>query len=103
MKCFVIPVIIGATGILTKELKKYLETIPGKHSIDSLQKKNSCTRNITHYKESAKIRNLKPEWWGSPFVQEEKYQVKHVKREEEIIIIIIIIIITETVNISRTY
>jgi hypothetical protein len=38
MKCFVIPVIIGVTGIVTKGLKKYLETIPGKHSIDSLQK-----------------------------------------------------------------
>jgi hypothetical protein len=38
MKCFVIPVIVGATGILTRALKKYLETIPGKHSIDSLQK-----------------------------------------------------------------
>jgi hypothetical protein len=39
MKCFVIPVIIGATGIVTRGLKKYLETIPGKHSVDSLQKK----------------------------------------------------------------
>jgi hypothetical protein len=38
MKCFVLPVIIGATGIVTRGLKKYLETIPGKHSIDSLQK-----------------------------------------------------------------
>jgi hypothetical protein len=38
MKCFVIPVIIGATGIVPRGLKKYLETIPGKHSIDSLQK-----------------------------------------------------------------
>jgi hypothetical protein len=38
MKCFVIPVIIGATGIATKGLKTYLETIPGKHSIDCLQK-----------------------------------------------------------------
>jgi hypothetical protein len=37
MKCFVIPVIIGATGIVSKSLQKYLETIPG-HSIDSLQK-----------------------------------------------------------------
>jgi hypothetical protein len=27
----------GATGIVTKGLKKYLETILGKHSIDSLQ------------------------------------------------------------------
>jgi hypothetical protein len=75
MKCFVIPVIIGATGIVTKRLKKYLETILGKHSVDSL-KKNSCTRNNTHYKESATIRNFKPEWWGSPLVQEEKHQEK---------------------------
>jgi hypothetical protein len=27
-----------ATGIVTKGLKKYVETIPKKHSIDSLQK-----------------------------------------------------------------
>jgi hypothetical protein len=38
MKCFVILVVTGATGIVTKGLKKYLETIPGKHSIDLLQK-----------------------------------------------------------------
>jgi hypothetical protein len=38
MKCFFIPVIIGATGIVSKSLQKYLETIPGQHSIDSLQK-----------------------------------------------------------------
>jgi hypothetical protein len=29
---------------------------------------------------------LKPEWWGSPLVEEEKYQENPVKREEEIII-----------------
>jgi hypothetical protein len=39
MKCFVIPVIIEATGIVTKSLKN-LETIPGQHSIDSLQNTN---------------------------------------------------------------
>jgi hypothetical protein len=38
MKCMIIPVIIGATGIVTKGLKKNLEAIPGKHSKDSLQK-----------------------------------------------------------------
>jgi hypothetical protein len=37
MKCFVIPVIIGATGIVTKGLKIYMK-IPGKHSTDSVQK-----------------------------------------------------------------
>ena len=34
----IIPVVIGATGIVTKGLKKNLEVIPGKHSVDSLQK-----------------------------------------------------------------
>jgi hypothetical protein len=37
LKCTVIPVIIRAPGILTKSLRKNLEAIPGKHSIDSLQ------------------------------------------------------------------
>jgi hypothetical protein len=30
---------------------------------------------------------LKPEWWGSPLVQEEKYQEKLVNREKEITIL----------------
>ena len=38
LKCTVVPVIIGATGIVTRSLKKNLETIPGNHSIDSQQK-----------------------------------------------------------------
>jgi hypothetical protein len=38
LKCTIIPVIIGATGIITKSLRKNLEAIQGKHSIDSLQK-----------------------------------------------------------------
>jgi hypothetical protein len=37
LKCTIIPVIIGATGIVTKSLRKNLKAIPGKHSIDSLQ------------------------------------------------------------------
>jgi hypothetical protein len=36
--------------------------------------RNCHTRNITHHKESAKERDLKPEWWGSPLAQEKKYQ-----------------------------
>ena len=38
LKCTIVPVIIGATGIVTRSLRKSLETVPGKHSIDSLQK-----------------------------------------------------------------
>jgi hypothetical protein len=34
LKCAIIPVIIGATGIVTRSLRKNLEAIPGKHSID---------------------------------------------------------------------
>jgi hypothetical protein len=90
IKCFVIPVIIGATGIVTKELKKISGNNTRKvfNRFSLSLKKKSCTRNITHYRESATIRNLKPEWWGTPLVQEEQYQEKHVKREEIIIIII---------------
>ena len=38
LKCTIIPVIIGATGIVTQSLKKNLQAIPGTHSIDFLQK-----------------------------------------------------------------
>jgi hypothetical protein len=38
LKCTIVPVIIGATGIVTRNLRKNLETAPGNHSIDSLQK-----------------------------------------------------------------
>ena len=38
LKCTIIPVIIGATGIVTRSLRENLETVPGRYSIDSLQK-----------------------------------------------------------------
>ena len=38
LKCTIIPVIIGVTGIVTRRLRKNLEVVPGKHSTDSLQK-----------------------------------------------------------------
>ena len=38
LKCTIIPVITGATEIATRSLRKNLEAVPGKHSIDSLQK-----------------------------------------------------------------
>jgi hypothetical protein len=60
MKCFVIPVITGDTKSVTKNLKEYLETVIGEHSIDSIQK-NSYTRDIAYIKESATGSNLKPE------------------------------------------
>jgi hypothetical protein len=38
LKCKIIPVIIGATGVVTRSLRKNLEAAPGKHSLDTLQK-----------------------------------------------------------------
>ena len=38
LQCTIIPVITGATGMVTRSLRKNLEAAPGKHSIDSLQK-----------------------------------------------------------------
>jgi len=38
LKCMIVPVIIGAIGIVTRSLRKNLGTVPGKHSIHSLQK-----------------------------------------------------------------
>jgi hypothetical protein len=34
----VVPVIIGATGTISKSLRKYLSSIPGKHETKELQK-----------------------------------------------------------------
>jgi len=38
LKCTTVPVIIRTTGIVMRSLKKNLETVPGKHLIDSVQK-----------------------------------------------------------------
>jgi len=38
MKCMIIPVITGATGSVTKVIRKNLEAITRKYSTDSLQK-----------------------------------------------------------------
>ena len=50
----IIPVIIGATGMVRRSLRKNLEAVPGKHSIDSLQK-IAITWNITHNTESTAV------------------------------------------------
>jgi hypothetical protein len=38
VKTKVMPVIIGATGTISKSFRKYLSSIPGKHDIKELQK-----------------------------------------------------------------
>ena len=38
VKTKVIPVIIGATGTISKSFRKYMSNIPGKHEVTELQK-----------------------------------------------------------------
>jgi hypothetical protein len=38
VKTKVTPVIIGTTGTISKSLRKYLSSVPGKHDIKELQK-----------------------------------------------------------------
>ena len=55
----VMPVIIGATGTISKSLRQYLSHISGKHEIKKLQK-NSHIGHCTHTAGSAnvKVRNI---------------------------------------------
>jgi hypothetical protein len=46
LKCTIIPVIIGATGIVTRSLRKNLEYIPEKHSIGSLLGTSHIIRKV---------------------------------------------------------
>jgi hypothetical protein len=38
VKTNVIPVIIGATGTISKSFRKYLNNVPGNHEVKELQK-----------------------------------------------------------------
>ena len=42
----VIPVIIGATGTISKSFRKYVSNMPGKHEVTELQK--SATLGTAH-------------------------------------------------------
>ena len=55
-----IPVIIEVTRRVTKGLWR---------TIDRFITKDSCTWNGAHNTGSTAVRNLKPEWWGSPLFQ----------------------------------
>ena len=59
VKAKVIPVITGATGTISKLLRQYLSTIPGKHNIKELPpppKKRVHIGHCTHTAESANVK-----------------------------------------------
>jgi hypothetical protein len=60
VKTKVIPVIIGATGTISKSLRQYLCNIQGKHEIKELPKKRGHIGHWTHTAEraNAKVQNV---------------------------------------------
>jgi len=54
VKAKVLPVIIGATGTISKLFRKYVSNIPGKHEVKELPKK-SHTGHCTHTAESTDV------------------------------------------------
>jgi len=53
VKTKVIPVIIGATGTISKSFRKYVTNIPENHEIK--EQKNSHIGHCTHTSESANV------------------------------------------------
>jgi hypothetical protein len=49
LKCTIVPVIIGATGIIMRSLRKNLEAV--RKTFDRFTTKDSYTWNITHVDE----------------------------------------------------
>jgi hypothetical protein len=54
MKCTIIPIIIGATGIVTRSLRKKSGSCTGK-TFDRFTTTDSYTWNITHNAESTAV------------------------------------------------
>jgi len=47
VKIKVIPVIIGATGTISKSFTKYMSNIPGKHEVKELQRTDSTLKDMS--------------------------------------------------------
>ena len=54
VKTKAIPVIIGATGTISKSFRKYVSNIPGNHKVKELRE-NSHIGHCTHTSESANV------------------------------------------------
>ena len=55
VKTKVIPVIIGATGTISKTFRKYVSNIPGKHEVKEVQK-TAILGHCTHTSESTNVK-----------------------------------------------
>jgi len=96
LKCKITPITIGVTGIVIKVLKKHLEAIPGKHSVDSLNK--AAVLGTSHVKrkvvqcETGCLSGGAHRWFKRS-AREKRTVTRGNNNSSNIIIIIIIIII----------
>ena len=58
VKAKVIPVIIGATGTVSKSLRRYLRNILGTYEIKELQKQPYCALHTTAGSADVKVQNI---------------------------------------------
>ena len=63
------------TGIVTNELKIYMEMIPDKHSLGCLLA-TDMLRTLHIIRQVVAVQYLKPDWWNEPLVQDDNYQGK---------------------------
>jgi hypothetical protein len=54
LKCTIIPIVIGATGIINEKLKEKFRSCTRK-TLNRFTTKDSCTWNITHNMESTAV------------------------------------------------
>jgi len=68
LKCLILPVGISYRNSDRRFKEKFGSLV--RRTFARFITKDSCTSNITHITGSAAELHLKPEWWGSPMVQE---------------------------------
>jgi hypothetical protein len=82
LKCTVIPVIIGTTGMVTKSLREKSVSYTGK-TFDRFTTADNWTGNSTHISESTAVWNWKCEWGGSLLIQQKYQEEKTCDRRQQ--------------------
>jgi hypothetical protein len=84
VKTKVIPVIIGATGTISKSFRKYVSNIPGKHEVKKLQK--TAILGTAYIRIAGTLYSL-----GHNLSQDISINTLHKEDDDEIVVIIIVL------------
>ena len=88
LKCAIMPVKCGATGIVTKDVKKNAESVPGKHSVESLQMVVVLGTSLLLW-EVLQSETLRMSGGRCCWFKRSAREIRHVSRDKMVIIIII--------------